>query len=1014
MPNPRDNRLPVPTESPSGRPRTSPPPEGSLAGLVGWAFVFALSVGWLAAAFYYLGSLVGFAALGTLAPHELAAILTGVLGPVAILWLVALMLDQRAAVLRTLGGSRPAAAPRPFDFAGAALAAAPHPETSARLKAEVDQIRLATMEAREATRDLVSMIGNRIEDLRRVMQEAKEVRGAIGGALDALSSATRSTADTLSGAVAAIEQQVDQRLVRLNDAARSAAAASAAASADLQRQADALLAAGDAAAEKTDGATARLRQLGTDLDLASTKVVQAADQAFEKQDNRVTTIEAALARVAAVNESLDERIQATKGGMTGLEDAANGIARRLSSATDALSTESTRLKDLAEASQAAITLAAGSTTRAGQAVSEASDTALAKLQQTERNLRALVTSTQSDLGRAVTDFAQLGETLRRAATEHTEITNTATQRATVARDQLRRVAEEIAAAGNEAGSRSHAASDALRLSATALSSNADNALGKLGEVGAGFDALASRLRAAVDDAQARGGEAARISAETARELARAGEKLKDELRSMETSIDDHARTLETAAAHAAGTVEEAGRRFDAQASDLDAETVRAVATIDNAVKSLARQGTEVIATADNAVQRLATVVTGFRQRADALAESATAAERRLSESAGALDGRARELTVTADTAGSRVEQAADTIERRGRDLESAAERASARIDAAVGAMHRQGDTITAIGDRATVETGKAGQTLDGIGRAIDERILVARQQVKEAEQALGAFAGRLDAATQTAVGNLNLLIETLGRDDTTLAAQAADSIARLREMGNAISVERQAMVESSAKSREELETAIVMATKRGSELKALADETATSLALIARNLSSETQVLSGRADEARRLMGDLVKAMAAEVETLGETAAEIELRRQALDDTDRRQRRQNAVKASAAVVEGLNGLSVDLARAMEDGDLPDDVWRRYLGGEKGVFTRRLLGQRNRDGHETIAAKYRSDGEFRTYVDRYMRQFDELMRLATDADDEDVLAAALRSSDIGKLHRLLAAALGRDR
>lgn len=1007
---PETSRLPVPKEGPISRAPRPPAAEGSLAGLIGWAFVFAVSVGWLAAAGYYLGALVGFEALGSLAPHELAAILTGVLGPVALLLLAALVLDQRAAVLRTLSGVRPVAAPRgPI---GATVAAPP--ESAARIKGEVDQIRLATMEAREATRDLVSMISNRIEDLRRVMAEAKEVRGTIGGALDALSSATRSTADTLSGAVSAIEQQVDQRLARLNEAAKAAAAAAADSAAELQRQADAMLAAGDTAAEKTDGATARLRQLGSDLDLAASRVAQAAEDAFEKQDLRVEVIEDALKRVVDVNESLDARIQATRAGMTGLEDAAGGIGRRLAAATDALATESGRLKDLAETSQAAITLAAGSTTRAGQAVSEASDTALAKLQQTERNLRGLVTAVQSDLGRAVTDFAQLGETLRRASTEHTEITNTATQRAAVARDQLRRVAEEIAAAGNEAASRSHAASDALRLAATALASNADNALGRLGEAGQSFEALATRLRGAVDDAQTRGGETARIAAETSRELARAGEKLKDELRGMEAAIDEHARTLETAATHAATTVEEAGRRFDAQASNLDGEAVRAVATIDAAVKSLARQGTEVIATADNAVQRLGTVVTGFRQRADALAESATAAERRLSESASSLDGRSRELTVTADTAGSRVEQAADTIERRGRDLESAAERASARIDAAVGAMHRQGDAITAIADRATLETGKAGQLLDGIGKAVDERIATARQQVKESEQSLGNFASRLDAATQTAVGNLNLLIETLTREDSTLAAQAGEAIAKLREMGSAISVERQAMVESSAKSREELETAIVMATKRGAELKALADETASSLALIARNLTAETQVLSGRADDARRLMGDLVKAMAAEVSTLGETAAEIELRRQAIEETDRRQRRQGAVKASAAVIEGLNGLSVDLARAMEEGELPDDVWRRYLGGERGVFTRRLLGQRNRDGHESIAAKYRDDGEFRTYVDRYMRQFDELMRLSTDADDEDVLAAALRSSDIGKLHRLLAAALGRER
>jgi hypothetical protein len=1013
MSNARESNLPVPTETPPSPSRPAPAPDGSLAGLIGWAFVVALSVGWLAAAGFYLSRLVGWGALGNLAPHELAAVLTGVLGPVAMLWLVALVIDQRAAVMRALG-ARPGPTAKAFDLAGAAASAALHPETSARLKAEVDAIRLASLETREATRDLVSLLSARIEDLRKATQDARETRSTIGGALDALSSATRSTSDTLSGALAAIEQQLDQRLARVADAARSAAATTAAASADLQRQAEAMLVAGDRAAETSDAATARLRQTATDLDLASTRVASAAEEAFATQDRRIEAIEQALQRVGEVNQTLDQSIDATRGGMISLEDAAGGIARRLGSATDQLATEGMRLKDLAEASQAAITMAAGSTARAGQAVGEASDTALTKLQQTERNLRALITSMQSEVGRAVSDFATLGETLKRSASEHAEITNAATQKAQSARDQLRRVAEEIVAAGNEASSRSHAAGDALRTSATALSTNAENALAKLGDVGKGFDALAARLRTAVDDAQARGGEAGRIAAETARELSRAGEKLKEELKGMESAIDEHARTLETAAARAASSVEEAGRRFDGQAGDLDEQSTRSVATIDGAVKALQRQGTDVIAAADNAVQRLATVVTGFRQRADALGESATTAERRLNESAASLDGRARELAVTADAAGVRVEQAADVIERRGRDLEGAAERASARIDAAVGGMQRQGEVITGIAERATLEASRAGQNLDGISIAVDERITRARESVADAERRLGTFASRLDAAAQGAVANLNLLIETLGRDDSTLAAQASESTTKLREMAAAIAAERQAMVDSSAKSREELETAIVMATKRGSELKALSDETAGSLGQIARNLSAETLVLSGRADEARRLMGDLVQAMAREVETLGVTAGEIETRRQGLEDTDRRQRRSAAVKASAAVVEGLNGLSVDLARTLED-DVPDDMWRRYLGGEKGVFTRRLLGgNRNREGHNEIAVKYRDDGEFRTYVDRYMRQFDELMRLSTEVDDEDVLSAALRSSDIGKLHRLLVAALGRDR
>ena len=62
-----------------------------MQGRAGWWALFgvggAVTAGWLAVAAWYVGRAVGWANIGFLLPHELAAMLAGVFAPLAFLWL---------------------------------------------------------------------------------------------------------------------------------------------------------------------------------------------------------------------------------------------------------------------------------------------------------------------------------------------------------------------------------------------------------------------------------------------------------------------------------------------------------------------------------------------------------------------------------------------------------------------------------------------------------------------------------------------------------------------------------------------------------------------------------------------------------------------------------------------------------------------------------------------------------------------------------------------------------------
>jgi ElaB/YqjD/DUF883 family membrane-anchored ribosome-binding protein len=111
------------------------------------------------------------------------------------------------------------------------------------------------------------------------------------------------------------------------------------------------------------------------------------------------------------------------------------------------------------------------------------------------------------------------------------------------------------------------------------------------------------------------------------------------------------------------------------------------------------------------------------------------------------------------------------------------------------------------------------------------------------------------------------------------------------------------------------------------------------------------------------------------------------------------------------VMESLNSLSVDIARAI-DHDASVDLWRRYQRGERDVFTRRLYTLKGQQTFDEIKRKYDREPEFRTAVDRYIADFEKLLGDVSRNDRDKVMTQSYLTSDTGKVYTMLAHAAGR--
>lgn len=113
----------------------------------------------------------------------------------------------------------------------------------------------------------------------------------------------------------------------------------------------------------------------------------------------------------------------------------------------------------------------------------------------------------------------------------------------------------------------------------------------------------------------------------------------------------------------------------------------------------------------------------------------------------------------------------------------------------------------------------------------------------------------------------------------------------------------------------------------------------------------------------------------------------------------------------ALLTESLNSAAIDVAKILSN-EVTDTAWAAYLKGDRGVFTRRAVRLLDSGEVKIIAAHYDDDAEFREHVNRYIHDFESMMRVLLSSRDGNAVGVTLLSSDVGKLYVALAQAIER--
>lgn len=543
----------------------------------------------------------------------------------------------------------------------------------------------------------------------------------------------------------------------------------------------------------------------------------------------------------------------------------------------------------------------------------------------------------------------------------------------------------------------------------------------LQEAGVTAHERAGALDALLASLTARGREADEIAGGAAQKLAAHLSRVESVSEHAGKRLEEAASTMTDAIDAALGRAAEAGetarQNMDAQGAAMLAlvdqtqaalhntgkESADAIAArVDDVTEKLEAMAALLASQSETTANLLASVNSGLEgvdtkfaaldDNGTARAERLAAALAKLDSHAAALTGSLEAGTGSADTLIGRTEKLMTTLDASVREIDETLPAALGRLEEKATSAHAK------VGEAAPAVAQLEKDATSALDRLIEAEALIAKQ--RETLAALGTDAeSRLTASRDAA----QQLISTVTDAEATTrgiaesaGAQLVDAMVRVRETANAAADRaREAIAAVIPESATRLSDA-----SREALTKAVTEQVTAQIAELAATAESAVETAGKASDKLMRQMLTISETSAAVEARIAEARAEVEERD-----------RDNFARRVALLIESLNSTAIDVAKLLSS-DVTDSAWAAYLRGDRGIFTRRAVRLLDSGEAREIGRHYDTDPEFREQVNRYIHDFEAMLRNILSTRDGSALGVTLLSSDMGKLYVALAQAIER--
>ncbi|NOW44640.1 hypothetical protein FHW96_000782 [Novosphingobium sp. SG751A] len=267
-------------------------------------------------------------------------------------------------------------------------------------------------------------------------------------------------------------------------------------------------------------------------------------------------------------------------------------------------------------------------------------------------------------------------------------------------------------------------------------------------------------------------------------------------------------------------------------------------------------------------------------------------------------------------------------------------------------------------------------------------------------QGVALGVGHALSAQDTAVGLLRDHLAQVESEAQRIASDAQGELGEaIRQLGGSV-MQTLALIESDGAARvtalvDQLSSESGAALERAMRLKA---------GEISGQLEQAAAHALGISREAAHQLRDQLREVESVIDHLETRVAEA--RDKAEDRMDGDFSRRMAI-----ITDTLQSKAVDITRAL-DSEVADTAWAAYLRGDRGIFTRRAVRLLDTGDARHVLSLYESDGAFQAHVNRYIHDFEAMLRHLLSTRDGHAISVTLLSSDMGKLYVALAQAIER--
>lgn len=471
-----------------------------------------------------------------------------------------------------------------------------------------------------------------------------------------------------------------------------------------------------------------------------------------------------------------------------------------------------------------------------------------------------------------------------------------------------------------------------------------------------------------------------------------------------------------------------GKATEASGGQIDAASATVLGNL-NAFREAATETREWVGHASASVRDAAkqsedihrllqTQAKGLEQAVRTLGEEVRTGGVVLEEQSGAINQAAERAT-------QRIRHLADLLSRNAVDITRTTARSAVEIEQVSEGIKTGNETLRSALSALRIETERTQEILGSATAALSERVI-----------SLNSDAGHIAEAANATVEAIASLGSSLRDETRSLTTAGETALGQVAQFQDVLANASRDFDSTVARSVERVSTAGERLRLSAEVLEATATHAIENVSDVGETLESRLRDISRTAEQARSSVDGIVRSLDGNAGLLGEAARRVteHVRRAGIEMTNHAEALVGAAKVAedsakrleiardytdtqrfltetSYVIERLQATAVDITRLFTP-TIEEELWKRFYKGEQNAFLRHAAKTITRPQISAVRKLYGESSEFRSYVTRYMGEYEGLLKAIQINDRADVLHAIFSNSDMGRLYVVLARATGR--